>query len=516
MGSYENNKAIAGGGIEVQNDEFNPKVTGTHHDYSEDDHSFLLPDISTSGFTKFTKKEIEGEGHETVKRAVKELEDLKKTLIKSQRLERDMPKGYMPMKYKIDGGYQIVDGRIFMRVSVSKDKYMYKEEKGEPDKRPQSRQSFIYSPDVQLGKEGMVELKGGYKAEIEMQRTLYNQINHKSAKTNSLLSEVKRVGGTYSAHEFFQNAEYNENTGMIESKVSGNNDQEVSASFPPARFKMMLSFYNAHDRGGLFSAGYVIPEKNLRRSVKDALEVFKADQDASRERISSTYYEAYLKGYETSFGTANVEDDILDSHGVLIKRQNGEELTDADRIKLEGVVDETFKAIGNKDLLSKMARANKLKVSYSGEKMAFLTKAMGLYVPTESTVVIGKQMDQVLPHEFAHFMDDHLGDESKKGRGSYASEMLHTSPGMATVAGRRTFTRNSKATKAMGGYWNRSCEVFARMVEQYAAVEHYKNNSYFGRDGYWTEANYNSIKPEIEKVLTEKFGKSFMNLFLFK
>ncbi len=160
-----------------------------------------------------------------------------------------------------------------------------------------------------------------------------------------------------------------------------------------------------------------------------------------------------------------------------------------------------------------MAKENKLKVSYSGEKMAFLTKYVGLYVPVESTVVIGKQMDQVLPHEFAHFMDDNLGDQAKSGRGSYASEMQHTSVGKLTVLGRRTFSRDSKRTQKMDGYWNRSTEVFARMVEQYAAVNHYKDESYYGRDGYWTKEKFNQVKPEIEKVLTEKFGKSFMNLF---
>lgn len=511
---WQKNKARhSGRGIDIQKDDFRPKVSSTnHHDYSNDDHSFILPDLSTTGFMKFSKRELAGEGHETVKRAVNEFEDLKKSIIKSENLERDLSsRGYRPSEYKIDGGYQIVNGRIFMRVTASTDKYIYRKDKEEPKKRPKTRKSFIYSPDVQLGTKGIVELKGGYKAEMEMQRTLYNQINHKSNHTNDLLTDVKKIGGTYGAHDFFQKAEYNENTGMIESEVEGNG-KKISASFPLERFKMMLSFFNAHDKGGLFSSGYVVPEKNLTRSVRDALEIHKADQSAHRERMSSTYYEAYLKGRETSFGKANVEDDILDSHGVLIKRQNGEELSESDKTKLENVVDETYKAIGNKELLSKMAKDKSLKVSYSGEKMAFLTKAMGLYVPTESTVVIGKQMDHVLPHEFAHFMDDHLGDETKKGRGSYASEMPHTTVGRATIAGRKTFTKNSKRTQAPGGYWNRSCEIFARMVEQYAAIEHYKNESYFGKDGYWTKEKYQQVKPEIESVLKEKFGKSFFNI----
>ncbi len=513
---WQKNKAKhSGKGIEIQEDVFKPKVTGNHHDYSEDDHSFLLPDITTKGFTKFTKLELKGEGHETVQRAAKEFEELKKSLIKSENLERDPSDKFRDRKFKIDGGYQIVDGRIFLRAAVSQDKYIYAKEREEPTKRPQKRKSFVYSPDVQLGKEGMVELKGGWKAELKMQRILYNQINHKSEQSSSLLSDVRRIGGTYGAHDFFQKAQYNEDTGLIESKVEGSGGQEISASFQPERFKMMLSFFNAGGESRFGSSGYVVPEANLTRSVRDALDIFKADQDASRERISSTYYEAYLEGRETSFGTRNAVDDILDSHGVLIKRQNGEKLSEDDKQKLEKVVDETYKAIGNKDLLSKMAKENKLKVSFSGEKMAFLTKYVGLYVPVESTIVIGKQMEHVLPHEFAHFMDDNLGDQAKSGRGSYASEMQHTSVGKLTVLGRKTFSRDSKRTQKMDGYWNRSTEVFARMVEQYAAVNHYKDESYYGRDGYWTEKNFEKIKPEIEKVLTEKFGKSFMNLFLF-
>lgn len=510
---WQKNKAKhSGRGIEVQKDEFKPKISkDNHHDYSNDDHNFILPDLSTKGFVKFTKLELKGEGHETVKRAVKEFEELKKSLIKSEGLERGESEKFRPSNYKIDGGYQIVSGRIFMRVSVSKDKYIYRKDKEEPSKRPQSRKSFIYSPDVQIGSEGIMELKGGWKAEMEMQRTLYNQINHKSAQTSSLLSDIDSIGGSGKRHEFFQKAEYNENSGMIESKIDDNKGK-ISAELPLGRFKMLLSFYNEGQRRG-FSSGYVVPEKNLSRSVRDALEIHQADQDASRERISSTYYEAYLEGRETSFGVRNVENDILDSHGVLIKRQNGKELSSDDKEALKKVVGDTYAAIGNKETLSKMARDKKLKISFSGDKMAYLTKYAGLYVPSESTVVIGRQMTQVLPHEFAHFMDDHLGNSEKSGRGSYASEMTHTSAGKATILGRRTFTKDSKRTQATGGYWNRSCEVFARMVEQYAAVNHYNDESYYGRDGYWTKEKYELIKPEIEKVLTEKFGKSFLTLF---
>jgi hypothetical protein len=512
---WQKNKAKhSGRGIEVQKDEFKPKVSkDNHHDYSNDDHGFILPDLSTRGFSKFTKLELQGQGHDTVKRAAKEFEELKKSLIKSESLERKPSDRVHPSNYKVDGGYQIVDGRIFMRASVSRDKYLYRKDKPEPAKRPQTRKSFIYSPDVQLGTKGIVELKGGYKAELEMQRILYNQINHKSGHSNDLLDEVKKIGGDYGAHDFFQKAEFNENTGMIDSKVEGRDGQKISASMPLSRFKMMLSFFNAHKRGGMFGGGYIVPEKNLSSSVRDAMDIFKADQDAGRERISSTYYEAYLEGRETSFGKRNVEDDILDSHGVMIKRQNGNELSSDDKEALKKVVADTYAAIGNEETLSKMARDKKLKVSFSGDKMAYLTNAMGLYVPTESTVVIGKRMTQVLPHEFAHFMDDHLGDESKKGRGSYASEMPHTVEGKATILGRKTFTKASKRTQQTGGYWNRSCEVFARMVEQYAAVNHYNDESYYGKDGYWTKANYDIIKPEIEKVLKEKFGKSFAALF---
>jgi len=509
----KNKAKYSGKKFEVQKDEFKPKVTkdenSEHYDYSKDDHGFSLPDISTAGFTKFTKKELEGEGHELVQRAAKEFEELKKSLIKSERLEKNNYKsGYIPFEYKIEGGYQVVNGNIFLRAAVSQDKYWYKEK---PDKRPKKRSSFLYSPDIQIGSEGMLELKGGWKAEIEVQRQIHNKMNDKNTHSTNLLSDISNKGGSWGSHKFFQEAEYDEKTGLINCSTESQGRGKVSASMPLARFKMMLSFYNSSQRG--FGGGYVVPEKNLTASVKEAMNILKADQDANRERLSSTYYESYLKGRETSFGTKNIENDLVDSHGVFIKRQNGDTLSTEDKEALTKVIDETYTAIGNKELLSKTAKGKKLKVSFSGERMAFLTKAVGLYVPAEGTIVIGPQMAEVLPHEFAHFMDDNLGDETKKGRGSYASEMQHTSIGQLTILGRRLFSKKSKRTQAQDGYWNRSCEVFARMVEQYAAVNHYKNESYYGKDGYWTKEKYDQIKPEIEKVLMEKFGKSFRLLF---
>ena len=176
-------------------------------------------------------------------------------------------------------------------------------------------------------------------------------------------------------------------------------------------------------------------------------------------------------------------------------------------------IDHTYNSMGNPVILSKFAEERNLKISFSGDKNAFLRKAVGLYVPTRSTVVVGPGMREVMPHEMTHFVDDVLGTmlgAEGKGRGHYASEMPNSDVGMITAEGRRSYTKDETVK---GAYWGRSCEVFARMVEQYAAVNDGKGDQYYSMSGYWTKEKFETLSPKILTVLKERLGKSFSDLF---
>jgi hypothetical protein len=351
---------------------------------------------------------------------------------------------------------------------------------------------------------------------MKVQREVYTKQSPMNAEDRSIIGEINSVKSSR-RHEFFQRAEFDLESNTIKASVStkrmqGDPDAYVKADLNIPRFLHLLAHYNAGQRGMV--GGYVIPEKNLTGSVKDQIEVFREDNRAMGERISSSYYESYLKGVETSFGEKNAKDTLKKEYGVKIKRQNGKELTEGDTQALNEVLSHTYKSIGNPNLLKGLAEKRNLKVSFSGSKNAFLRKAMGLYVPTESTVVVGPQMREVLPHEFAHFIDNSIGDEySSKGlgRGYYSSEMHNTEIGKLASKGRVTFTKNKQTSSP---YWKRSTEVFARIIEQYASINDGKT-TYYSRPGYWSEKEFNKLKPDIEKVLSFHLGKSFKMMLRF-
>ncbi len=169
---------------------------------------------------------------------------------------------------------------------------------------------------------------------------------------------------------------------------------------------------------------------------------------------------AYSKGEETSYGDKGTKDTLLESHGVKVKRQNGDEITPAEIKQLSDSLDKVYAVLGDK---SNMSRNWGLKISHSGEVGMHARKAAGLFFPVFKAIGVSYAGDSALTlaHEFTHFMDFKIGGDNY---------FHYSSDDPTSLAGKiaKTIIKN---TGPMPGYWGRSCECFARGVEAYAAYK---------------------------------------------
>ncbi|UCE66649.1 MAG: hypothetical protein JSU85_01130 [Candidatus Zixiibacteriota bacterium] len=495
----------------------------THYDYSDEPRGIIsMPEFKSTGFVKFTKRDLEtgmnaGPLQDAVNTFLKEKQEIISSVENEHKRSEEFAKKrdgsstvYHYIEPKIDAGYQIIDGKAYLRLNATKYYGYYKKDDPLPKKLSSKKTTYIITPNKDKVKTGQ-----SWRDEINVQKEVYTKYSSLSDEDRDLINKINSAS-SYHRHNFFQKAKYDPKTNTIYAELNfrANYDApetKISANLNVPRFLHLLAYYNSTNTRG-FSSGYVIPEKNLGGSVKEQIGIHREDNRAFGERISSSYYEAYLKGLETSFGEKNAKDTLKGEYGVRIKRQNGNKMDDEEVNMLRDALEHTYTSIGSPDLLKSFAEERNLKVSFSGNKKAFLTKADGLYVPTESTIVAGSGLRNVLPHEFAHFVDDVIGTkhgQEGNGRGYYASELTNTDIGQMTAEGRQSFIKGKRTTSA---YWSRSCEVFARMIEQYAALND-GNKSYYSKEAYWSEENFNKLKPKIEKVLKTYLGKSFYSLF---
>ncbi len=169
---------------------------------------------------------------------------------------------------------------------------------------------------------------------------------------------------------------------------------------------------------------------------------------------------AYSKGEETSYGDKGTKDNLLASHGVKVKRQNGDEISDAEIKQLSDSLDQVYAVLGDR---SNMSRNWGLKISHSGDVGMHARKAAGLFFPAFKAIGVSYAGDSALTlaHEFTHFMDYKIGGDN----------YFHYSSDDPTSSAGKIAQAIIKNTGPMPGYWGRSCECFARGVEAYAAYK---------------------------------------------
>lgn len=257
---------------------------------------------------------------------------------------------------------------------------------------------------------------------------------------------------------------------------------------------------------------YVVPTGRFSSSdpcakeyqeIREAIKWKKKDLEIQREENSASYE----KGFETSYGDSNTKNDLLDSHGVKIKTQNGKELK-ADQIEqIKSNLNEVYSSFGNR---SEMSKNFGLKISHAGDKRMFARKALGIYIPSLRAIGVSDDKDMgkfgfTLAHEYSHFIDNYLG--KKSGR-HFASDDYNSLAGKIAT----TF-RSNMNFKSESDYINRTCECFARAFEQYHAMKHYGEDvvkykingvQYHQDPNHVNKEKFNTlIKPLIDQFLNE-------------
>jgi hypothetical protein len=180
----------------------------------------------------------------------------------------------------------------------------------------------------------------------------------------------------------------------------------------------------------------------------------------------------FKKGEDTSYGDVGTKNTLLESKGVLIKRQNGTEIDDQDTTKIGMLLDDIYSIFGDR---SGMSKKYGLKISYAGEKRMHASKAIGCFIDRYKCIAISNTGIEgrgfTFAHEFAHYMDSYLGSKddyhfSSDKDGSIANKVA------SNFRRSMNLKINPETRKAVGAdYYNRTCECFARAMEQYYAIK---------------------------------------------
>lgn len=229
------------------------------------------------------------------------------------------------------------------------------------------------------------------------------------------------------------------------------------------------------------------------------------DIDLQQEYLET----AYTKGKQTSYGDSGTKNDLMDEYGVKVKRQNGDEINKSEIKQIKDALDVTGNLFGkNKE----MNKEYGLKISHSGKVLMHAAKAVGIFHPFYNAIGVSEKYGDkgfqfTFGHEYGHFMDNRIG---KKSGNNFASDKEGSTA--SNIA--KTFRKNmNKIQKS--NYTNRTCECFARAIEQYTATETYgKDAGEFGQsykdmgNHVNTEVYENQIKPLIEQWIRE--NKEFL------
>jgi N12 class adenine-specific DNA methylase/predicted RNA methylase len=221
------------------------------------------------------------------------------------------------------------------------------------------------------------------------------------------------------------------------------------------------------------------------------------------ESQSADLRSSYAKGAETSYGDGGVDNALMGQYGVLVKRQNGDAIRQSEIEEIKTALDGVSKVFGN---LSAVNREYGLKISHAADKNMHARKASGLFHDRFHAIGVGfaraEEAPFILAHETAHFLDALAGKESGH---FFASDKAGTPESEIAEKFRAAFLRAAfRKNEKLSDYWKRTCECFARAMEQYAAFklspEHYSR--YCGMTGYCSDGAFKrEIAPLAEKLI---------------
>ena len=226
--------------------------------------------------------------------------------------------------------------------------------------------------------------------------------------------------------------------------------------------------------------------------------------------------EARKAAIETSFGESNTSNVLQKKYGILVKRQNGDKINPMEVGQIEKAFVDVQNKFGN---LKEICLKKNIKISHTGVKYVFASKALGMYVPDMGTIAVSDkfgdtQFKLTMAHEFAHFIDNYIGELNEK---RYATDNYESTAGKIAFEFRRNMNiPSSEQTK----YTNATKECFARALEMYFGVETFGENTgvhysdgigvvsemkpFFASGNFVSKEAYNNIiKPLIEQFFKE-------------
>ena len=202
------------------------------------------------------------------------------------------------------------------------------------------------------------------------------------------------------------------------------------------------------------------------------------------------YIDSYSKAVETAYGDSKTFNNLYNDFGVKIKKQNGTNFSKPEIEKLSETLKKVYTHYGN---LSELAGEYGLKISYADNCMQFARKNIGLFTPFHNAIGISffneaKQLtvaginhlpDVTLAHEVAHWLDSQKGKESHN---FFASDKYGSLENQIATKFKEEIKLREKSNKSatrigkadeihLGEYWHRTCECFARAMEQYYALK---------------------------------------------
>jgi hypothetical protein len=187
-----------------------------------------------------------------------------------------------------------------------------------------------------------------------------------------------------------------------------------------------------------------------------------------------------------------------------VKRQNGDAINQEEIKDIAAALDKIGRVFGD---LKKISEEYGLKISHAGVKHMFARRFTGLFFDVHKAIGVSfanKDADfLVLAHEYAHFLDSRGG---KNLNHFFASDKSGTIEN-AIAKEFRTVMNKEQARTQNSKYLNRTCECFARAIEQYTAYElspeQYKQ--YCGNEAYAKgDLFQGKIIPLVKTLITER------------
>jgi hypothetical protein len=236
------------------------------------------------------------------------------------------------------------------------------------------------------------------------------------------------------------------------------------------------------------------------RTIKEDVRQKMLDMSCQIEDLQSSY----AKGTETSYGDTNTNDSLKEKYGVLVKRQNGDAINREEIKEITGALDKMGRVFGD---LKNISEEYGLKISHAGGKHMFARKFVGIFFDVHKAIGVSfanKDTDfLVLAHEYSHFLDSQAG---KKQNHFFASDKPGAIENVIAKEFRAAMNKEQAGTQN-SKYFNRTCECFARAMEQYAAYalspEQYKR--YCGNEAYAGDDVFKQkILPLVKTLLAER------------